>query len=64
MRKPDKTPTPVEPDEKSVKQEELGELSFSFLSDRKWRRNLIRKPDIQVRRLSKQEERWQKYDPL
>ena len=31
MRKPDKTPTPVELDEKSVKQEELRELSFSFL---------------------------------
>ncbi len=32
MRKPEKTPTPVETDEKSVKQEELRELSFSFLS--------------------------------
>lgn len=49
MREPDKTPTPVELDEKSVKQEELRELSAVVsYPDRKWRRDLIWKPEIYI----------------
>ncbi|HET8669738.1 MAG TPA: hypothetical protein VFM05_03655, partial [Candidatus Saccharimonadales bacterium] len=43
-RKPDKPLTPVEPKEKSVKQEELRTLILVSYPDRKWRRDLIRKP--------------------
>jgi hypothetical protein len=41
-----KLPAPVEPDVKSVKQEELRELSSSSYPEGKWRRDLIRNPEI------------------